>query len=220
MPRSEAREYLSIDPSPSHAYDRPNLRHFYLKYSLETMLSLKPGILANATLDYATTGVAYFAHRGHDDYMAAVGKTTWDAIEANRLLIFLHMNEAALIESTGIEPAPPSPMPSIYFSARQSEDGDDKMVALILMPDFLLAARTRPIIALAALVTTLSVARDFELGNLQIDPVATQRRASATLAHFLLEARRQESSFVIGPEFQHLLIQYPQGILSLPPELR
>ncbi|OGY19283.1 MAG: hypothetical protein A3A65_04135 [Candidatus Chisholmbacteria bacterium RIFCSPLOWO2_01_FULL_49_14] len=222
MSVKEADKYLPESRGITDAFEAVKMKHFTIKDSAEEIRQIPIERLRLAASDYFTAGVAFLANRGHDEYMQEVGTTTWWAVNQKLVVVAMteDMREAAIL--LGVPPRVARTFyskddePHVIFASSR-ESGTQREVAFILMPpEFIVKAQSRPIEALATMAWLCSQVRDMANGRLYIDREHFTERAEATEAHFLFEAIEHHPETQLAPEYRNSMELYPQGINSLP----
>ena len=197
-------------------------KHILRNEPLHEMIKKPWNRLGLALGDYFAAGVAYLANRGHDEYIRKIGTTTWWAINQQRVIPSLVSNMPIAAMQLGVPPEIANSHytkidePHMLFTGAPQEH----RAYILVPPHFLVQTQQQPVEALATIASISSQVQDLSNERLNIDPHNFNARAQASKAHLLLEARRRYPGIEISRDSEHLLTQYPQGIMSLPPEMR
>jgi len=196
--------YFVKDPSMLKAFDFALGIFDSTIGDVETFDQLKEKPLKEikrAVASALTSGIAYLANRGADEYLQEVGTVTWQAIKSGFVRGIVTDNSSTSLEG--------SMNPRVSFNQADSSD-------LITPIDFLLYAKKNPIGALSAVAFACSTIRDFMNGRGLIDKDMFLERATATKTHFLIDAMQKHPGVVLSETTQKMVTQYPHGIYSLP----
>lgn len=200
----------------------PNRNHFSIGQTVAEIQKRNKETVARVMSDYFTTGVAFFANRGHDKYLQEVGTTTWLAVNQRRVLTAYCEDMIGGAMQLGV------PLQEAINNFRNNDEPhvillarNNQLVSFVLLPpNFIVRAQNKPIEALATMAWICSQVRDMVNGRMIIDVQNVNSRASATEAQFLLEAVRQHPETILDPLYREIMAAYPQGIQSLPANCR
>ena len=228
MPVEVANQFLPRDNGMANAFGAVTERHLFVCNRFQQVKRSNLEALGPAVGDFFTAGVAYLANNGHDIHIQEVGIITWRTINQGQVLIAMTDNMLNAAISLGISPDKAltsfsrNDEPHVLFRGRKLVAEFVEIIACILMPpEFLVRATTRPVEALATMTWVCSQVRDMANGRLSTEgrkPI--DQRAYAFEAHFLLEAVRKNPGIVLDPSYQKVLLLFPHGLNSLPPSLR
>lgn len=227
MPVPEADHYLSVDPSMTAAFDRAkqmHLAHVEVAKTPEGVLSLPETVQKEMVGDFVFASVAFFANRGHDQYMQELGTTVWRGFKDGAVALMFAPDVAVAATELGLPPREASGLsgPEPVFLTREGRgaSGSDEGY-LLTPPDYISRAINLPVEALATMSGNFSRIRDFVNGRHLNDPLEhTIERMKATVSHFVIEAKKQNPTMLSTPLYRRLAREYPVGIVSLPRALR
>ncbi len=226
MPVEDGNSYL---PSSERLVDVFNVvvkTHYTVGNTIEHVRDAPWEKVAQATSDFFTAGVAYFANRGHDQYMQEVGTTAWWIMNQLRVATALTDNMIAAAIQLGMPPQLALTMqskhdePHVLFAATKGKQQVEEVAYVLIPPEFIVKAQTKPIEALATMAWICSHVRDMANGRLTVDQPNINPRAEATEAHFLHHAVAQQSETILAPSYKRVMLKYPRGINSLPERIR
>lgn len=225
MPVEDGNLYLPSSQRLSDVFEVVAKTHFTIGKTMEQVSRAPWERVARATSDFFTAGVAHFANRGHDSYMQEVGKTTWWTVNQRRALAALTDNMIGAVVELGIplevalrQYSKPGE-PHVLFATTKGKQKEE--IAFVLMPpEFVIKAQTKPIEALATMAWICSQVRDMANGRLTVDQSNINPRAVATEAHFLHHVVEEYPETNLVPEYKQAMSLYPQGINSLPAFMR
>lgn len=226
MPIEAGDRYLPESHDMLDAFRVVNQRHFALPNSLERIKEFPYERYRYVAANYFNTAVAYLANRGHDEYMQEIGTTTWMTVKQGIVHTGLTNDMVRAAIQFGATPQFAKSMysensqPHVLITTQIEKSQEVEVAWILLPPDFLHSARTKPIEALAMMAWIGSQIRDFANGRMLIDPEQLRSRALATEAHLLHEARRCYPEIPLGPVYEKTMELYPEGINSLPPKVR
>lgn len=227
MPIPEADYYLSVDPSMTAAFDRAkqmHLAHVEAAKTPEGVLALPNGIQDEMLGDFVFSSAAFFANRGHDQYMQELGTTVWNGFRDRTVVLMFAPDVAVSAMELGV----PRRMAHGLSGAepvlltREGRGGSGSDAGYLLTPpDYISRAINLPVEALATMSGNFSRIRDFVNGRHLTDPLDdTIERMKATIAHFVIEAHGQNPTMLRTRLYKQLAREYPRGINSLPSTLR
>lgn len=219
---------MSIHEDGEHAppvnatrvFDGINLKWFGVR-SADHVVAMPSQARSQLVSDYIATAAAYFTNH-KDPYLREVGETAIHALSSNRVELFLTSDIAGSMRSRGADEEMCSDI-----------EEDDKMVfvtneeegviqtgnsTIFISPELIIEAKVRPLQALSYILSAFSGARDFVNVRTAIEPEMSQKRARATVAHFLHSAFEEYQMSSDDPDYQEakgLLQEFPAGIDSL-----
>lgn len=199
----EAESLIPRGDNMSEAFDV--VRSWYPKLLLSNFD--RPRLVAAAS--YFLAGVGFLANRGHDGFIQEIGTSAWQSIRHQRTGVVIVDNDTGSVLR-------------LFFRYTQVgiESYEDSRILIPL--GFVSRADSHPIDTLLGVAAICSQVRYHESGlsiakqpdNLSIGTVAK--------AHLLNEVLRRHPEFrlTLTEENRNALDCYPQGIYSLPPEVR
>lgn len=173
--------------------------------------------------DFTLAAVAYFGSRGHDKYMRELGLDCWYAITEEYVQSIYVADLTEVTDAMGISRQVAQSIEN-YPLVRHDFSSNRWVIcqsATLYIPlTFIQLAKNRPIEALTLMSYALSQIKDFVNQQVDFQGDHIGLRASATGAHFILEALRQHPNLQLSSYARGLLEEYPKGIFSLPKGVR
>ena len=221
-----ANRYIPKSDQMTAAYDIVNQWYFTIGNTINEIKKTPFEKLGQVAGDYFTAGVAYLANRGHDSYIEEVGTTMWWMINQRRVLPVMTDNMLGAAIHLGVPPQIAlakysiNTEPQVLFGANRVGIQQIETAYVIIPPEFIHQAKSKPIEALAAMTWIGSQVRDMANGRLFIDPKNIGPRSLASEAHFLHEAVERHPDVKLPDFYREVMQKYPHGIQSLPRSAR
>lgn len=203
-----------------HAFEEVNRQYSNSEELMGDLLGLSQPLLYGMTAAYLSAGGKYFANTGYDEYLRRLGIDSGIAARQIQLNTAIVSSLREGLPAYGIpilRPGPAENRPLFIFWGGENSSVQNPL--LFIPHEVIFQFRINPIEGLASILYVSSHLRD--LSQEQTQTAADMEvRSAAAQAHFLKEALKRHANISLSPYSLQLLVDFPNGIMSLSASLR